>query len=285
MNAARQHQTPFRAVFCSLFYSPNVFRDMDQALSSFSIRILLEGLKSLILEDHEAGGPAIGMPSRHDTCRTLGHVYGCIKRNTQLSGADRSETLIRWHAISLDLATESTQLCRKLCHQLNIKQDIFGGAKKDRYSLDAKTWFNTIDARRALLHAVAIHEIAESLPIGRSRAIHIPSSLFAAATVYCAFALAGASVVTVPYIAEWENVMAVDMNSTPDGPLTPNSGTGSDVKDFLYGIHPPTNASSMTRNILYDLNLLQMFLRSSSQQWGVCTEMEKILEQWMSLCT
>jgi hypothetical protein len=285
MNAAGQHQTSFRAIFSSMFYTPNVFRDLDKALSSFSICILLEGLKSLILEDNEAAGPAIGIPSRHDICRTLGHLYGCIKRNTNLSTADRSEALIRWHAISLDLATESTQLCRKLCHQLSIKQNIFGGAKKDRYTFDAKNWVNAIDARRALLHAVAIQEVAEGLPIGRSRAIHIPSSLFAAATVYCAFALAGASVLTLPYIAEWENVMALEMNSIPSGPLTPNSGTGSEIKDFLYGIHPPTEAPSMTRNILYDLNLLQMFLHFSSQQWGVCSEMEKVLEQWISLCT
>jgi hypothetical protein len=285
MNAARQPHASFRAILASLFYTPNVFQDLDQALSSFSIRILLEGLKSLILEDNEAGGPAVGVPSRHDICRTLGHLFGCIQRNTQLSIADRSEILIRWHAISLDLATESTQLCRKLCHQLSIKQNIFGSAKKERYDFDAKSWVNTIDARRALLHAVAIHEIAEGLPIGRSRAIHIPSSLFTAATVYCAFALAGASVLTLPYITEWEKVMAVDMNSTPDGPLTPNRGTGSNIKDFLYGIHPLTNVPFMTRNILYDLNLLQMFLRFSSQQWGVCSEMEKVLEQWISLCT
>jgi hypothetical protein len=285
MNAKRQHQTSFRAIFCLLFYTPNIFQDLDQDMSSFSIRILLEGLKSLILEDNEAGGPAVGTPTRHDTCRALGHLYGYIQRNTHFSTADRSETLIRWHAISLDSATESTQLCRKLCHQLGIKQNIFGGAKKGMYAFDAKTWINTIDARRALLHAVAIHEIAEGLPIGRSRAIHIPSSLFAAATVYCAFALAGASVLTLPYIAEWENVMTVDMNLTPNGPLTPSSGTGFDVKDFLYGVHPLTNAPSMTRNILYDLNLLQMFLRFSAQQWGVCSEMESVLEQWISLCT
>jgi hypothetical protein len=285
MNATRQQQTSFRSIICSLFYAPNVFQDLHQAMSSFSIRILLEGLKSLILEDKEAGGPAVGAPTRHDICKALGNLYGYIQSSTHLSTADRAETLIRWHAISLDLAAESTQLCRKLCHQLGIKQRIFGGAKKDTRTFDAKTWINTIDARRALLHAVAIHEIAEGLPIGRSRAIHIPSSLFAAATVYCAFALAGASVLTLPYVRDWENVMATDLDSTPNGPLTPSSRTGSDLKDFLYGVYPLTNGPSITRNILYDLNLLQMFLRFSSQQWGVCSEMEKVLEQWISLCT
>jgi hypothetical protein len=285
INAARHPSTSFRAIFFSLFYTPNDFQGIDQAMSSFSVRVLLEGLKSFILEDNEAGGPAVGTPTRHDTCRALGHLYHYIQRSTHLSAADRSESLIRWHAISLDLATESTQLCRKLCYKLGIRQNISGGAKKDRFQFDAKTWVNTINARRALLHAVAIHEIAEGLPIGRSRAIHIPSSLFAAATVYCAFALAGASILTLPYIPEWENVMALDPNLAPDGPLTPSSGTESDVKNFLYGVHPLTNASSMTRNILYDLNLLQTFLRFSSQQWGVCSEMGSVLEQWISLCT
>ena len=285
MDATRQPETSFREIFCSLFYTQSAFQDIGQAMSSFSSRILLEGLRSLILEDNEAGGPVVGTPIRHEICTALGHLYGYIQRNTHFSTADRSEALIRWHAISLDLATESTQLCRKLCHQLGIKQNIFGGAKKDRHTFDAKIWITTVDARRALLHAVAIHEIAEGLPIGRSRAIHIPSSLFAAATVYCAFALAGASVLTLPYIAEWENFVDVYMNLTPNGPLTSSSGTGSDVKDFLFGLHPLTNAPSITRNMLYDLNLLQMFLRFSSQQWGVCSEMESLLGQWISLCT
>ena len=285
MNRPRQNANTFREMFCSLFYTPTSLQDFDQGLSSFSIRILLEGLKSFILEHNEAGGPAVGTPARHDICRALGHLYPDIQHNAQLSSADTSEALIRWHAISLDLATESTQLCRKLCYQLGLQQSVLGGAKKNKSIFDAKAWINTLGARRALLHAVAIHTTVESLPIGRSRAIHIPSSLFAAATVYCTFALAGASILTLPYVADWEKFMAVDTNLTSNGELTPGSGTESDVRDFLCGVHPQPNTSSITRNILYDLNLLQAFLRFSSQQWGVCSEMEGTLEQWISLCT
>ena len=294
MGAANHHNTSFRTIFSLLFYTPNDLHDLSPRMSSFTIRVLLEGLKSLVLEDNdtedgEASRPVVGRLPRHEICRALGCLYRYIQSSAHLSSADRSEALIRWHAISLDLDIESTRLCRTLCHHLNIEQKIFGGAKKGRNGFDARAWTNNIGARRALLHAVAIHELVESLPIGRSRAIHIPSSLFAAATVYCSFSLTGTSTLNLPYITKWEDVMAVDVaagkNPIPNGLFTPSNLTGSDVEDFLYGLHPGKNSSRMSRNILYDLNLLQMFLRFASQQWGVCSEMENILGQWISLCT
>jgi hypothetical protein len=72
---------------------------------------------------------------------------------------------------------------------------------------DLIRWANTDDGRRALLRAVAIQDIIKRLPRGRAHAIHMPSSLFAAATVYSVFSLARLVTVKLLSAIDWKDVL------------------------------------------------------------------------------
>ena len=95
--------------------------------------------------------------------------------------------------------------------------------------LNGDTWFGTIEARQALLHAIAIRETVESLPINRTHALHIPAALFAAATVFGVYRIFDAVLFEVPAISNWNQV--VDLYDEK-----PN---GRDIDSFLMGRQVP----------------------------------------------
>lgn len=116
------------------------------------------------------------------------------------------ELLLRWHAICLDLATDSNLLCQKLCAMHSVDQKLFSGRQESIQPIDFDVWADGIGAKRALLHAIRIQEIAERLQIGLAYPTHVPASIFAAAMVYCAFSTADKAVVSTPESVIWEDV-------------------------------------------------------------------------------
>jgi hypothetical protein len=63
-----------------------------------------------------------------------------------------------------------------------------------------------------LLHAIAIQDIVERLPLGRSHATPLPAAIFSAATVYSAHCLAGPPTVMIPDLVQWQDVWSVEMS-------------------------------------------------------------------------
>jgi hypothetical protein len=316
-------------------------------LSAFSHKVILEGLQSLISDDDADEITAVGVPTRREVRRALNQVYESITLNATLSSADRLETLLRWHSICLDTVVDTSLLCRNLCSRYDISQHIWPTREGDGPAPPAQpqpqpsqpsqtsssssknldnlvAWVGTPAARIALLHAMAIQEIVEQLPRGRAHAIHMPSSLFATATVYAVFALAGTPALKIPCSVVWQDVVLLD---TKAGAGTGGTGTTasniSSTNDFLslsdlnnactgtgMSMNMSTTTSGMnslnslnetdtvryirgdvlygsnvtSRNLLYELNSIQKLFRCLFAQWGVAYDMESVVEQWISLC-
>lgn len=154
--------------------------------------------------------------------------------------------------------------------------------------MDLVSWANTEDARRALVHAIAIQEIVEQLPRGRAHVIHIPSSLFAAATVYCVFSLAGQSMVGLPGVVDWMSVLSTGYDEIGVGERGGEGEEGDvrETKKYIRGEFVGMNGRGMgaSKNLLYELNSMQKLFRCLSSQWGIAFDMEDVIDQWISLC-
>ncbi len=315
----------FRSILRRLFHPANEssrWLDIDTHtnlnLSAFSHKVILEGLQSLISDDDADEVTAVGVPTRREVRSALNQVYESITLNATLSSADRLETLLRWHSICLDTVVDTSLLCRNLCSRYDITQHIWreGGpppppqtsssSPSSSRNPDLVSWVGTPAARIALLHAMAIQEIVEQLPRGRAHAIHMPSSLFATATVYAVFALAGSPALKIPCSVVWHDVVLLDTGTAKAGMSNDylslsdlNTGTSTSISmsmstrtsmnnetdtaryirgDVLYG----SNVTS--RNLLYELNSIQKLFRCLFAQWGVAYDMESVVEQWISLC-
>lgn len=277
-------EVSFRSIFRYLFSPSGLSRQPEYTMSAFSLRVVLEGLQSLVSDCEDVDGAVVGVPTRSEVRAALAQMHECITRDTPLSTEDMLETLLRWHGICLDAATDSSLLCRQICARYNVEQYVLGGGKGIRSGFDLIEWARTEDARRALIHAVAIQNIVEQLPRGRAHVIHMPTSLFAAATVYSVFSLAGFSTIHLPRIIDWKDALFTEIDPCVILGELSGSTSSSDTRRFLRGEHLASTGSLTTsRNLLYELNSMQKLFRCLSSQWGVANEMEQVVDQWISL--
>jgi hypothetical protein len=275
--------TSFKDIFRSLFLPIDMGRLPEHTLTSFSLRVILEGVQSLVSDSID--GPSVGVPTQPEIRRALAQVHESITKN-KISESETLEALLRWHSICLDAAADSSMLCRHLCARYNIPQHVLGGSKSLKAGLDLVAWAKTEDARRALLHAVAIQDIVEQLPRGRAHVLHMPSSLFAAATVYSVFSLAGHTTVNLPRVIDWKDVLFTEVDPCVIlGDLAGTSAGSSATRRFVRGEKlSGSGYESLTRNLLYELNSMQKLFRCLSSQWGLAHDMESLLNSWISLC-
>ncbi|KAJ5290648.1 uncharacterized protein N7443_010901 [Penicillium atrosanguineum] len=283
MHSQKPDQSSFRAVFRSLFPPVGNFRALDYQFSAFSLRVVLEGLQSLIsdCDDHEL---TVGVPSLSDVRRALAQVHETISMSIHFSAAERLEILLRWHTVCLDTMIHSTVLSRHVCSRYNIPQHVSGGSRTVELGFDLLEWASTEDARRAVLHAVAIQDIVEQLPRGRAHVVHMPSSLFAAATIYVVLSLAGAATVNLPRTIVWQEALLSHSDLHLGDDIRPPSG--SDTRRFVeteQGLSSNPSGGAV-RNLLYELNSMQKLFRCLSSQWGIARDMEDIVAEWIQLC-
>ncbi|GAB1191903.1 hypothetical protein APSETT444_001087 [Aspergillus pseudonomiae] len=284
MRSQRPDQPSFRLVFRSLFPPVSSFRPLDYQLSAFSLRVILEGLQSLVSDSDEGDLVAVGVPGRSDLRRALAQVHETVSMSIHLSAEERLEVLLRWHTICLDTMINSTVLCRHVCSCYDITQHVSGGSRTVKPGFDMTKWVYTPDARRALLHAIAIQDIIEQLPRGRAHVIHMPSSLFAAVTIYVVFSLAGVATIHLPRTIAWQDALLshADLNLGCEGS---RASTGSETRRFVEEGHtdsPPGLGAA--RNLLYEMNSMQKLFRCLISQWGIAHDMEEIVNQWITLC-
>ncbi|PGH07786.1 hypothetical protein AJ79_06174 [Helicocarpus griseus UAMH5409] len=291
-----QQEFQFRGIFKYLFSPTGLPQQLECSFSAFSVKVILEGLQSLLSECDDDDFVAVGTPVKSDVRRVLARVYTDTSRNTLLSTDERLELLLRWHAICLDAATCSSLLCNAVCSRYNITQQVLGGGRGPKSgTLELTKWVRTPDARKALLHAVAIQEIVEQLPRGRAHVIHMPCSLFAAATVYSAFCLAGSTRMNLPRTVTWESVVfsgsdeeaftGIDGACSHPDDLVGSTGA-SDTRRYVCGNLLPESIPGVsivaTRNVLYELNSMQKLFRCLYSQWGIAHDMESIVDQWIT---
>lgn len=284
MHSEKPDQSSFLAVFRSLFSSMGNLRALDYRLSAFGLRVVLEGLQSLI-SDSDDGELAVGVPTRSDIRRALAQVHETISMAISLSAAERLEILLRWHTICLDAMVNSTVLSRHICVRYNITQHVSGGTRSVQPDFDLIQWAHTADARRAVLHAVAIQDIVEQLPRGRAHVIHMPSSLFAAATIYVVFSLASVATVRLPRTIVWQDAL-LSHSDLLLGHEDIRPSSGSETRRFVEASLGPslTSIGWPVRNLLYELNSMQKLFRCLLSQWGIAHDMGDIIAQWIEMC-
>jgi hypothetical protein len=278
MNSNSTPQLTFRHVFATLFGKS----DLNQSLtlhSKFSLLIALEGLQSFVSDFDSKTDSVVGLPSRNEVHGALANIYDITINRAPLSTVDRQEILLRWHAICLDAVADTRNLCRNLCAQYNIKQNIFGGSRIKNLTIDFDRWVTTNTARRALLHAIAIVDIAEQHPQGRSQPIHLPFSLFSAALIYAVFSITGSALIELPKTCDWKELVTAG-----DGIPTDWSTGFSDVHNFLFQTGAIRRETWTSRNLFYDINSVRKLLGFISAQWGVAHEMKFLLDEWIAQC-
>lgn len=272
-------KTSFREAFLSVFsLKPPLATNIT--LSNFALRIILEGLRSLVAEAHEVEGTtAIGTPVKSDIIGALLRFYHHHLESSDAS-VDRMELLIRWHSICIDIAAPSTALYRQICSKYGIQQSLHSPIRQDLTGLDLVSWSQSPDGLRALLHATAIQEIVEAMPLRRLHAIHLPSAIFSVATIYSARCLAGIHSISVPRNVRWEALWDVKIADTSHV----KNARDIALQDFLHARHSVFNGfNSHTKNLMYELNSLQVTLSSISSRWGVSYEMDDVLQKWMCI--
>lgn len=266
----------FRELFVQLFSI--TWHDQPPQLSSFTLRILLEGLQSLVAEVHQSHGQrAVGTPSKADIARALIQLHKTYLHDSAAASVEQTELLIRWHSICLELTVPSTSLCRRMCAVHGISQTLHDTSNLESDDFDFKEWSQSPDCLRAVLHCIAILEIVEKLPLGRSHAIHLPAAVFAVSTVYSARCLSGFSTIITPRTFSWENVWKVGPESNDPSTID------SDVDIYLAGKLSKAGSNSYTKNLMYELNSLHIILLAVSPRWGVSYEMDTILSRWMAI--
>ncbi|KAJ5887579.1 hypothetical protein N7495_007620, partial [Penicillium taxi] len=284
MHSQKPDESSFRAVFRSLFPPIGNLRALDYNFSAFALRVVLEGLQTLI-SDCDDQDLAVGIPGRSDLRRALAQVHETISMSIHISAAQRLELLLRWHTTCLDTMINSTALSRHICTRYNIPQDVSGGRRAVRSDFDFIKFTTTEDARRAVLHAVAIQDIIEQLPRGRAHVIHMPSSLFAAATIYVAFSLSGLATVNLPSSIVWQDALLLRSDlHLDDDDIRPSYG--SNTRQFVETVPciPSPQIGGSVRNLLYELNSVQKLFSCLASQWGIAHHMGDIVAQWIQLC-
>ena len=281
--------------FCDIFRK--FFYGQDQAvdlipdeMSSFSLKVVLEGLKSLVAESKRIEPRPVGVPSQTEINTVLIRIRECIENHPSLTAVARSTAMLRWHAVCLDALGVTARGARRLCAAHGISQYIFGGGKRIEKDVNAERHVNSDDARRTLLHALEIHRIASQLPLGLAHDPHVPGAVFAAATTYAAFALAGRTRMTFPDIVDWQEAVLLPSQGTtaPDAYTTSDSGTPiNSTIQFIRGTLATTQLRKdvVFRDLSYELSSIRLLLRALSLQWGVCKEMEEVVDAWIAKCS
>ncbi|CZR64180.1 related to C2H2 type zinc finger domain protein [Phialocephala subalpina] len=275
MQKQRSPPHSFRELFLDLFALTITLNNSIES-SIFTLRVVLEGLQSLAADVLEAEGhPAVGSPTKKDIATAMIRFHSQYLSTTDAITVDQLELLIRWHTIFLDLATPSTALCREICAMHGIAQNLHEMSKVPvPRDLDLAGWSQSPDGMRAVLHSLAIQEIVEKIPLGRSSGIHLPAAIFAVATIYSTRCIAGFSMITAPRTFTWESVWDVNDSGNLADPA---------IQAFLSCSYAKTAQHSRTKNLMYEINSLQITLNSISSRWGVSHEMDSLLSRWIAI--
>ncbi|EAU30954.1 predicted protein [Aspergillus terreus NIH2624] len=275
-------QIPFSALFVRICARDYV--EAPLGLSRLSIAVLLEGLQSLIAELHDVGSPALGTVSSSQIVQGLMNIYEgnlCTSRSV-----DASQTLIRWHAVCIELCTPPIFLYRRICDAYKLPQVLSGIPVRDGAPpFDLGSWAQSVQAFRAVLHAVAIIRLLHDIPSGHTHAVHIPGCLFASAMVLIAIHLWNKKKIKIPKNVRWYDVWVgeiqarenMDYVSAP-APANPVSADFSGAEELINSLNSTGASDAMTSvNLLHEVNSVQISLKTVASRWRISAEMEEII--------
>jgi hypothetical protein len=274
MGQETQPSVSFRESILSLFRSHD---DTVAALplSGFATQVVLEGLQSLVVEETEGGGFAIGVPSKAD----LGLALYRVREDNTTHFPNTSARLLRWHSICLSLIMDTGTLCRTISDLLGVEQSLFGPSETRLRVRDVELqeWVQGTDFRRAILHASAIHDILQNLPVSHACEIHVPSSTLSAAAIYWTLAMTGTAYIVLPPSIDWRIVCCY---SDEMGAANNYVMASLETQLFIEAKFLPANPRPLTRRVSSELHDLRISLRTILSPWGVSRRMEQMIEQW-----
>ncbi|KAJ5368972.1 uncharacterized protein N7496_008732 [Penicillium cataractarum] len=249
----------------------------EYGISLFHHKVILEGIRSLVADANRTKPVPVGVPSKQEIGNAVIRLREQIIQNQRLSSPDEVVAMLQWHTICLDLVVSTARGTRRMCALHGIPQRIFGGDSRIEQDIDPRRWAQSKNARIALLHASQIQELATSLPLGMAYDINVPGAVFAAATTYSAFALAGAGKVVLPPEIDWVTAVqaaTIDEKVGDPGPDRTSNKTLLFVNDGVFG-------KGLLRDLSYELTSIRSLLRSLSLQWSVAQEMEQVVGAWI----
>jgi len=282
MNKPRNPTSTFREIFLSLFY-PSSFATSILHDSQLSKLVILEAFQAILSERADANGSALGIPLLSQI--TTASLYlKAAYLEPSVPTVESQEHLLRWHNLCLDMATDSVVLCQRLCTTFSIDQTLFSTGRDSPEPINLSRWTISSEARRALLHAVAILNLSENMTLGRAYPAHLPACLFAAATIFTAHCRYGEQSMAIPAEIDWEvvwnhsrNVDGYLSSTDSSDPLVRSSDTFKFVADG-----GNLKGEIKTVNLRYSLLTLQMLLQAISSQWGISHDMLPILSTWIA---
>jgi hypothetical protein len=265
----------FRAFFS---FEGNLHDSLPSNMTFFALKVILEGFKSLVADSKRVEPRPVGVSSPAEINQALDRLRQYIEAQAKLTQLERLTAMLRWHAVCLDTWKVAARGARRLCFSHGITQHIFGGCERFETDIDPQRHVDRDDARRTLLHARQIQLLTAQLPLGLAHDPHVPGAIFAAATTYAAFALAGKNRIVFPDVVDWR--VAVLSPNLPAG----NVGEADPTASFVCGSLEPNNAAKVV-NISYEMSTIKLLIRGLSLQWGVCAEMEEVVDAWIARCT
>ena len=274
MHTIQQHHHSFRDVYKQLFVDLDPQHPVQQSCSNLCLRVLLEGVQSIIADSDSDDGAIINPPDRSQISYALCWIYDSAQNSADISDVERLEVLLRWHAVCLEAVAKTPQLCNYICTHWNVQQGLWPNRNLRDQNYNLPDLVSRADGRKALLHATAIQNIVEHLPSGRAHAVHTPSSLFAAATIYGVYAFTGAAHVRYPSVIDWK-----DVARSGDDFVTGQSET---IQYVTSGHISLQYATTTSKNVFYELNSVQKHFRSMATQWGIASDMERVIGQWIA---
>jgi hypothetical protein len=299
MKQVSRGKASFRQIYLVLFKSQYLDdatsrADLLKTLESpMDVRVVLECLHSLVRENRDPSysQSIVANPSPQEIKLALFRLYEHLER--QESSQDpilRLELLLWWHFVCLDFVADCMKLSQQLVREFQIQTQtsIFAVRETQEPWPTMINWTRTsLDARRALLHALAIQDLASQLPLSHIQSMWMPLPVFAAAITLNAFFASGISTVTAPASVNVDWGIVLEARRSTAEPYDTGSLGGDrgrrDMEAFLASSVRATNSSiGPSRSLRYELNSLQTIMHCLSVQWGVCSVLERVLQELKS---
>jgi hypothetical protein len=261
-------------VYASIFSSHYV--ETPLLLSSFTISVVIEGLQSLISDIEEVGEFAFGMVTKPQIMQALMNLHqGNISTLLATNERNALSVLIRWHTVCMEVAAPSASIYSTICDEFEVPHELLGMTSKvPGMKFNAKEWAKSPNAVRAVLHAIAIIQILEDIPASQSHAFHFPAAIFASSVILSGMCLFGLKDMEIPAAPFWQHVWVPVLPGTGTEGISAQFWNGDDLLRFLYSSGTGVTSSV---NLLNQINILQLLVRTIASRWTISKKMEAIV--------
>lgn len=201
-----QESDSLRAMGKQLFFPRPELWIATQRCSSFSLSVLFEDLQSMIADSDPISGAIMKPPCSDQISQVLWWTHEKIVACDEVSevaccqsgSSDEEPRALQTHLQAMTCAARSRPGRNNREHEFDLAKSAF-----------------SLDGRKALLHAIAVQGIVETITRGRPHIVHMRSSLFDGAKIYAAAAFAGKSGVRIPKTIGWEQTVSpsIDLES------------------------------------------------------------------------